>query len=215
MYIPDAFRIDDLPSLHEAMDASRLSNLITATAAGPVATPLPLFLVRHEGPYGTLYGHLARANPHWKQPAVGDAMAIFMGPDAYISPSWYAAKREHGKVVPTWNYVTIQAYGSIEFFEDSERLLDVVTKLTDLHEQSREKPWSVDDAPKHFIAAQLRGIVGLRLPIKRIEGKRKMSQNRSAADQAGVAAGLSASARPSEREAAELISDGWGSDFRP
>jgi transcriptional regulator len=215
MYIPEAFRIDDLPSLHDAMDASGLSNLVTATAEGPMATPLPLFLVRDEGPYGTLYGHLARANPHWKLPALGDAMALFMGPEAYISPSWYAAKREHGKVVPTWNYVTIHAYGSIEFFEDAERLLDVVTKLTNLHEQTREKPWSVDDPPKPFIAAQLRGIIGLRLPISRIEGKRKMSQNRSAEDQAGVAAGLSTSARVTDREAAELIAEGWGSNFRP
>ena len=215
MYIPEAFRIDGLPSLHDAMDAARLSNLVTATAEGPIATPLPLFLVRDEGPCGTLYGHLARANPHWRQPALGDAMAVFMGPDAYISPSWYATKREHGKVVPTWNYVTIHAYGTIEFFQDAERLLDVVTRLTNLHEQPRGEPWTVDDAPKPFIAAQLRGIVGLRLPIKRIEGKRKMSQNRSSADRAGVAAGLSTSENVGERKAAELISDGWDSNFRP
>jgi transcriptional regulator len=215
MYIPDAFRIDDTPSLHDAMDAYRLCNFITATEEGPVATPLPLFLVRDEGPYGTLYGHLARANPQWKRTIMGDTMALFMGPDAYISPSWYASKREHGKVVPTWNYVTIHAYGTVEFFEDAERLLDVVTRLTNLHEQPRAEPWAVTDAPQPFIAAQLRGIVGFRLPIKRIEGKRKMSQNRSTNDQAGVAAGLAASDHRNERAAADLMSDGWGSNFRP
>jgi transcriptional regulator len=215
MYIPEAFRINDLPALHDAMAASRLSNLITATEEGPLATPLPLFLVRDEGPNGTLYGHLARANPQWKHPPIGDAMALFMGPDAYISPSCYATKREHGKVVPTWNYVTIHAYGTIEFFEDTEKLRDVVTRLTNLYEQPRAEPWAVTDAPAPFIAAQLRGIIGLRLPIKRLEGKRKLSQNRSAADQAGVAAALAASDRPTERATAELMTDGWGSNFRP
>jgi transcriptional regulator len=215
MYIPDAFRIADIPALHDAMDASRLCNFITATEDGPVATPLPLFLVRDEGPYGTLYGHLARANPQWKRAITGDAMALFMGPDAYISPSWYATKREHGKVVPTWNYVTIHAYCDVAFFEDTERLLDVVTRLTNLHEQPRAEPWAVDDAPKPFIAAQLRGIIGMRLPIKRIEGKRKLSQNRSVADQTGVAAGLATSEHAQERAAADLMTDGWGSNFRP
>jgi transcriptional regulator len=132
-------------------------------------------------------------------------MALFMGPDAYVSPSWYAAKREHGKVVPTWNYVAVHAYGPVEFFEDPERLLEVVTRLTELHERPRAEPWAVSDAPAPFVRAQLKAIVGLRLPIARIEGKRKMSQNRSAADRAGVAAGLAASERASERAAAALI----------
>ena len=215
MYIPEAFRFDDLPALHDAMAASRLSNLVVATAEGPLATPLPLLLVHDEGPYGTLYGHLARANPHWKHPAIGDSMALFMGPDAYISPSWYATKREHGKVVPTWNYVTIHAYGTVEFFEDTEKLRDIVTRLTNLYEKPREEPWAVTDAPAPFVDAQLRGIIGLRLPIKRLEGKRKLSQNRGAADQAGVAAALAASDRPTERAAAELMTDGWSSNFRP
>jgi transcriptional regulator len=128
-----------------------------------------------------------------------------MGPDAYVSPAWYAAKREHGKVVPTWNYVAVHAYGPAEFFEDANRLLGVVTRLTDLHERPRAEPWAVADAPEGFVRAQLRGIVGLRMPIARLEGKRKMSQNRSAADRAGVAAGLAASDRASERAAAKLI----------
>lgn len=207
MYSPPAFRVDDLPSLHAAIRAARLANLVTATADGLLATPLPLFLDPHEGPHGTLYGHLARANPQWKAPALGEAMAVFMGPDAYVTPSWYASKREHGKVVPTWNYVTVHAYGPVEFFDDPDRLLDVVTRLTDRHEQPRAEPWAVTDAPEAFVRSQLRAIVGLRLPVTRIEGKRKMSQNRSEADRRGVAAGLAKSEFPSERAVAALIPD--------
>lgn len=205
MYVPPAFREDDLAALHGAMRDARLANLVTATAEGLIATPLPLFLAPEEGPYGTLYGHLARANPQWELPPTGEAMALFMGPDAYVSPSWYPSKREHQKVVPTWNYVAVHAYGPAKFFEDAGRLLDVVTRLTDLHERPRAEPWAVTDAPETFIRAQLKGIVGLRLPITRIEGKRKMSQNRSAADRAGVAAGLAASDRASDRAVAALI----------
>jgi transcriptional regulator len=205
MYIPAAFREDDLPALHEAMREARLVNLVTATVEGLVATPLPLFLAPEEGPYGTLYGHLARANPHWKLPALGETMALFSGPDAYVSPSWYPSKAEHGKVVPTWNYLAIHAYGPTEFFEDADALLALVTRLTDLHEGARARPWAVSDAPDAFVRAQLRGIVGLRMPITRLEGKRKMSQNRSAEDRAGVAAGLAASERGTDREVAALI----------
>jgi transcriptional regulator len=205
MYVPPAFRDDDLVSLRATMRAARLSNLVTATAEGLIATPLPLFLDEAEGFYGVLYGHVARANPQWKSAPAGDAMAIFMGPDAYVTPSWYASKREHGKVVPTWNYVAVHAYGPVEFFEDADRLLDVVTRLTNLHEQPHAVPWTVADAPEPFIRAQLRGIVGVRLPITRLEGKRKMSQNRSAEDRAGVAAGLAESERPTERAVAALI----------
>jgi transcriptional regulator len=208
MYVPPAYREDDLAALHVTMREARLANLVTATDEGLVATPLPLFLAPEEGPYGTLYGHLARANPQWRLPPTGDAMALFMGPDAYVTPSWYAAKLEHGKVVPTWNYVAVHAYGPAEFFEDPDRLLEVVTRLTNLHEQSRAKPWAVTDAPASFIRAQLRGIVGLRLPITRIEGKRKMSQNRPEADRAGVIAGLSESDKPADRHVATLIPGG-------
>ncbi|MET0482220.1 MAG: FMN-binding negative transcriptional regulator, partial [Aestuariivirgaceae bacterium] len=199
MYVPPAFREDDLAVLHALMRDTRLANLVTATGEGLVAIPLPLFLVPEEGSNGTLYGHVARANPQWRLQPLSDAMALFTGKDAYVSPSWYASKAEHGKVVPTWNYIAVHAYGPIEFFEDANRLLDVVTRLTNLHEGGRAPAWTVDDAPEAFIRAQLRGIVGLRIPITRLEGKRKMSQNRSAADRAGVAAGLAASDRASDR----------------
>ncbi|MFC7735792.1 FMN-binding negative transcriptional regulator [Roseomonas sp. GCM10028921] len=205
MYVPPAFREEDLSALHAVMREARLSTLVTATGEGLVATPLPLFLIPEEGPCGTLYGHLARANPQGKLAPLGEAMALFMGPDAYVTPSWYASKREHGKVVPTWNYVAVHAYGPAEFFDDADRLLDVVTRLTRLHEEARPEPWAVTDAPAAFIRAQLRGVVGLRMAISRIEGKRKMSQNRNAEDRAGVAAGLAASDRVSDRAAAALI----------
>jgi len=216
MYVPPAFREHDLAVLHAMMRDVRLANLVTATAEGLVATPLPLFLVPQEGAYGTLYGHVARANPQWRLAPSGDAMALFTGKDAYVTPSWYASKAEHGKVVPTWNYIAVHAYGPVEFFEDPDRLLDVVTRLTNLHEEERPRAWGVDDAPEAFIRAQLRGIVGLRLPIARIDGKRKMSQNRSAEDRAGVAAGLAASDRASDRELAEEMRQSWsGSGQQP
>jgi transcriptional regulator len=205
MYVPPAFRDDDLASLRATIRSARLSTLITATPEGLIATPLPLFLNDAEGPYGVLYGHLARANPHWRATPRGEAMAIFMGPDAYVTPSWYETKRETGKVVPTWNYVAVHAYGRVEFFEDSDRLLEVVTRLTNLHEQPRAEPWAVSDAPEPFISSQVRAIIGVRLPISRLDGKRKLSQNRSAQDRAGVAAGLSKSERSTDRVVAKLI----------
>lgn len=205
MYAPPAFRVDDLAVMHATITETRLSNFVTGTAEGLIATPLPLFLAANEGPYGTLYGHMARANPQWRLSPLGEAMALFMGPDAYVTPNWYASKQGHQKVVPTWNYVAVHAYGEAEFFDDAQRLLDVVTRLTNLHERESKKPWAVSDAPEAFIATQLRGIVGLRMPITRIEGKRKMSQNRSAEDRAGVAAGLAASERPSDRAVSKLI----------
>ncbi|TGQ87113.1 FMN-binding negative transcriptional regulator [Mesorhizobium sp. M8A.F.Ca.ET.208.01.1.1] len=206
MYTPPAFRDDDKDSLMATIRAARLANLVTATADGPLATPLPLFLDETEGEHGVIHGHLARANPQWRIPAIGDGLAIFMGPDAYVTPSWYATKQETGKVVPTWNYAAVHAYGPVEFFDDADRLLEVVTRLTNLHEGARDAPrWAVSDAPPDFIQSQLRGIVGLRMPVVRLEGKRKMSQNRNAADRAGVAAGLAASERPSDREVSTLI----------
>jgi transcriptional regulator len=205
MYLPPVFREDDHQILHEVMRGARLSSLVTATADGLVATPLPLFLDEAEGEQGVLYGHVARANPQWQMPPLGEALAIFMGPDAYVTPSWYASKAEHGKVVPTWNYSAVHAYGPIEFFDDEQRLFAVVTRLTELHEKPRAKPWAVGDAPEPYIKSQLRGIVGLRLPIARLEGKRKLSQNRNAADRAGVAQGLAESDHATERLVASQI----------
>lgn len=205
MYTPPAFRDDDKENLTATIRAARLAILVTATTEGPLATPLPLLLDENEGEHGVIYGHVAKANPQWRVPPLGDGLAMFMGPDAYVTPAWYQAKQETGKVVPTWNYIAVHAHGPIEFFEDADRLLEVVTRLTNLHEGERILPWAVSDAPADFIQSQLKGIVGLRMPIAKLEGKRKMSQNRSAADRAGVVSGLSSSDRPSDREVAPLI----------
>ena len=205
MYTPPAFRDDDRIGMLATMRAARLANFATATAEGPLVTPLPLVIDEDEGEHGVIYGHLAKANPQWHVPLLGEGLAIFMGPDAYVTPAWYATKAETGKVVPTWNYLTVQAQGPVEFFHDATRLLDVVTRLTELHERARAPAWQVSDAPADFIASQLRGIVGIRMTITRIEGKRKMSQNRTGADRAGVRAGLATSDRVSDQGAAPLI----------
>src|SRR5262249_6098331 len=157
--------------LHRAMREARSATLVTATEEGLIGTPLPVLLNASEGRNGTLYAHVARANPQWRLAPSGEAMAIFAGPQAYVTPSWYATKQETHKVVPTWNYVAIHAYGPVEFFDDADRLRDVVTRLTELHEQSRTDRWAVTDAPADFITAQLKGIVGLRMPITRLDGK--------------------------------------------
>ncbi|WGD51398.1 FMN-binding negative transcriptional regulator [Bradyrhizobium sp. CB1650] len=205
MYVPPAFRDDNIENIRATISFARLANLITATAEGPLATPLPLFLDAMEGEQGVLYGHLAKANPQWRSAPIGEALAIFMGPEAYVTPSWYATKQETEKVVPTWNYIAVHAYGPVEFFEDTQRLLDVVTRLTNIHEGLRAAPWSVSDAPADFIAAQLRGIVGIRIPVTRFESKRKMSQNRPLADRIGVVAGLAASEKPRDQEVGLLV----------
>jgi transcriptional regulator len=208
MYIPPAFRLEDIAAIHRAMRQARSATLVTATEEGLIGTLLPMLLEESEGQNGTLYAHVARANTQWKQVPTCEGMAIFAGPQAYVTPSWYATKQETHKVVPTWNYVAIHAYGPVEFFDDADRLLDVVARLTNLHEQERPERWAVTDAPADFIKAQLRGIVGLRMPITRLDGKRKMSQNRNAADRAGVIEGLSRSDRAEDRLVASLIPNG-------
>jgi len=205
MYNPPAFQVNDLAKLHGMMRECRTANFVTATVDGPMVTLLPMFLDENEGEYGTLYGHLARANTQWKAPVLGQGLAVFTGPEAYITPSWYATKAEHGKVVPTWNYTAVHVAGPVEFFEEPERLLDVVNRLTGLHEKDRSHPWAVSDAPEAYIIGQLRGIVGLRMPIQRIEGKCKMSQNRSMADRIGVRDELAESVNPEDRIVASMI----------
>ena len=192
MYVPPAFAETRIDVLQGAMRRTGLANLVTVGTAGLLASPLPMMLDAAAGPYGTLYGHLARANPQWQDTPTADGLAIFMGPDAYVSPGWYATKRETGKVVPTWNYITVHAAGPVSFFEDVDELLDVVTRLTDRHEEGRAAPWAVSDAPAPFVAGQLKGIVGFRMPIRTLQGKWKLSQNRPPADRAGVAAGMAA-----------------------
>jgi transcriptional regulator len=194
LYTPPLFREYRVDVLHDAIRRARLATLVTLTPDGLIASHVPMLIDPEPAPYGTLLGHLARPNPQARG-AIGEALAIFLGPDAYITPSWYATKRATGKVVPTWNYVAIHAYGTAEFFQDRERLRDVVTRLTEREEGSRPAPWAVTDAPADFIDGMLNGIVGFALPIARLEGKWKMSQNRPAEDRAGVIEGLEAEQR--------------------
>lgn len=208
MYIPSAFRQDDLAELHRQIRASRLATLVSQSAEGLQASHLPLLLEPEEGEFGTLYGHIARGNPHWRALAAdGEALVIFNGPDAYVTPAWYPAKAEHGKVVPTWNYIAVHAYGRAEIFEDAERLLQVVSRLSDRHEAGRPAPWSVADAPREYIDTMLRAIVGFALPIRHLKGKWKLGQNRSAADFQGVREGLAASPDTRDRELAARMND--------
>ena len=209
MYTPRAFALDDLPEIQQLIQHTRLAQLVTVGENGLQASHLPLLLNPDEGPNGTLYGHLARANPQWRELQNGsEALVIFAGADAYISPAFYPAKAEHGKVVPTWNYIAVHAYGTPAVFSDAERLLKVVTALTDRHESARAQPWRVSDAPADYIDGMLKAIVGFALPIERLVGKRKLSQNRSAADMAGVRDGLAASADVRDQTLARFIPQG-------
>ncbi|UTH36622.1 FMN-binding negative transcriptional regulator [Pseudomonas sp. KHPS1] len=203
MYCPAAFRQDDLPTLHAQIHASGLAIVTSSGAQGLQASHLPLLLEPGEGEFGTLYGHFARANGHWRDLAAGaEALVVFSGADAYVHPGWYAAKAEHGKVVPTWNYIAVHAWGQAEVFDEPERLLELVSRLSERHEQGRPQPWAVSDAPRDYIDSMLRAIVGFALPIRRLEGKWKLSQNRSSNDQAGVRTGLATSNNPRDHELA-------------
>ncbi len=186
MYVPAHFAPDD-DAVRDLLRRHGAADLVTVTPGGPVATLLP-FVYDEEA--GSLRGHLARNNEQWRLPVAGEGMVIVRGPDAYVSPSWYPAKAEHGRVVPTWNYVTAHVYGQVVFHDDPGWVGRVVRDLTGKHEAGRERPWAVDDAPDGFIAGQLRAVVGVEVTITRIEAKWKLSQNRSPADVDGVVAGL-------------------------
>lgn len=189
MYVPAHFAVDD-QSISELLAGHGAVDLVTSTTHGLVATLLPFVYDPTVGRSGALLGHLARNNPQWQDEVLGEALAIVRGPDAYVTPSWYASKAEHGRVVPTWNYVTAHVYGQLVVHDDPAWLDTQVRRLTDRHESSRSPGWGVDDAPPRFVAGQLRAIVGVELVISRIEAKAKLSQNRPAADVDGVIGGL-------------------------
>ncbi len=205
MYLPRHFRQDDEAGVHRLVADHPLADLVCWTGRDLVASALPLMLDPARGERGILLGHLARANDQWRHlhPDV-EALAIFRGPDAYISPSWYAAKAEDGRVVPTWNYASVHVRGPVLVHHDDGWKLDLVTRLTTTHEAGRPAPWSVDDAPADFVARQLGAIVGIELRITSIEAKWKLSQNRPAADVDGVVSGL-ASGGDRERATARLM----------
>jgi len=208
MYLPAAFHDQDIARLQQQMQACRLAIVVTHGDSGLQASHVPLLLDRAAGPFGTLRGHLARANPQWQDLANGsEALVIFSGADAYVSPNFYPSKAEHGKAVPTWNFLAVHATGTAEVFSDAERLRALVSQLTDRHEAGQAKPWAVNDAPADYLQSMLKAIVGFELPISRLEGKRKLSQNRSAEDIAGVRQGLAASIDPLDNAVAQLMSE--------
>ena len=189
MYVP-AHSAADEQAVRELLTRHGAADLVTATPAGLLATLLPFVHEPGVGEHGALHGHLARNDPQWREPVPGEALVLVRGPDAYVSPSWYASKAEHGRVVPTWNHVTANVHGRLVVHDDPDRVGDLVRRLTDRHEAGTDRPWSVDDAPAPFVAGQLRAIVGVELVITRVEAEAKLSQNRSPAD--GVVAGLTA-----------------------
>jgi transcriptional regulator len=191
VYVPAHFA-PDAATVRELLSRPQAADLVTLTEDGMVATFLPFVFDADAGEHGVLRGHLARNNDQWSRPAVGEALVIVHGPDAYVTPNWYASKAEHGRVVPTWNYVTAHVYGQLRVHDDPAWLDGLVRELTHLHEAGEAAPWAVDDAPAAFVAGQLRAIVGVELVISRIEAKVKMSQNRPSADVDGVVAGLDA-----------------------
>lgn len=190
MYIPASFRENRLDVMHDFMRAHPFGLLVSSGAGGLQATPLP-FLLEADGGNGMLRAHLARANPHWQALAsVDECLVVFQGEQGYVTPSWYASKAATGKVVPTWNYAVVHAWGRPAVVEDAAWLRRQIEALTRGQEGRRTQAWAVDDAPADYLAAQMQAIVGIEIPIARIEGKWKMSQNRDAADRRGVIAGL-------------------------
>ncbi|MFO1150798.1 MAG: FMN-binding negative transcriptional regulator [Alsobacter sp.] len=207
MYEPPAFREPDDARQHALIRAFPLGLLVTGGAEGPVANPIP-FLLDVEPATGRtmLRGHLARANAQWKDCVGGvRALVVFQGPEHYVRPGWYETKRETGKVVPTWNYAMVQASGVATAIEDPAWLHRQVRALTGLMEGERPQPWAVDDAPADFVAAQVKGIVGIEVAVDRLAGKWKASQNRNEADRAGVVAGLAGETAPFARAMAALV----------
>jgi len=207
MYNPRLFRTEDRAVMTEIIRNTRLATLVSNGPGGvPEISHLPLIYDEHDGPNGSLLGHFARANEHWKSIAeAGKAIAIFAGPDAYVSPNWYPSKREHHRHVPTWNYEAVHATCTVEVFDDSARLREAVTRLTNRHEGHRAEPWTVDQAPEDYLASQFRAIVGILLRIEQLDGKRKLSQNRAPEDRAGVREALARSDDPMDRAVASRM----------
>jgi transcriptional regulator len=208
MYIPRHNLEKRVSVMHALMVAQPLGTLVTLGASGLLASHIPLVLEDDGSPFGVLRGHISRANPQWRDfvPTV-DALAMFAGQQHYISPNWYPGTKEHGREVPTWNYVVVHASGPLKVIEDQQWLLTNVQKLTNLHEAGSPLPWKVSDAPEDFIQSQLKGIVGLELPIQRLEGKWKVSQNRTERERKGVIDGLAKLNTPESRAMKALVEE--------
>ena len=189
MYVPPPFAIEDRATMLDIVATHPLATLATNGPEGPVATQLPLMIVAGEDGRDEIIGHFARANSQWREADGAHALAVFRGADGYVTPDWYATKRETGKVVPTWNYVTVQARGRIEIVEEPEAARAIVARLTDTMERPRAALWDMTDAPAPYIAAMMRGLVTFRMPVDTLTGQAKLSQNKGEADRVGVRAG--------------------------
>lgn len=197
MYQPPHFRVEDRADMVALVRANPLGMLISGGAAGLQANPIPFLLQERDDGTLVLRAHLARPNPQWRAlQDAPEALVVFQGASHYITPDWYASKREHGKVVPTWNYMIVQARGQAIVHDDPAFIRDQIEALTNQEEQGRAAPWAVSDAPEPFVMAQMRGIVGIEVPVAEMTGKYKLSQNRAAADHDGVVQGLAAEADP-------------------
>lgn len=206
MYAPSHFNESRTEVLHEFLARHPLALLVATSANGLQANHVPLMLEPGNGGHGTLKGHIARGNSMWKDvPAGAEVLAVFQGPSQYISPNWYPSKREHGRVVPTWNYAVVHVHGRITWIQDKAWLRTLVETLTDRHESGQAAPWRVSDAPDEYIQQMLGAIVGFEIAITRMTGKWKLSQNRTPAERAGVMAALSAQPDDASREMASLI----------
>ena len=206
MYLPRHFREERLDIIAGVIRDHPLATLVSLADDALLATHLPMLWDPEPAPFGTLTGHVARPNPHARATASHvDALAIFTGPQAYVSPSWYPSKREHGKVVPTWNYVVVHAHGPLRTIDDAAWVRAFVTRLTRIHERDQADPWRIGDAPAPFIERMLAGIVGVEMPVRRFEGKWKLSQNRTEADVAGTIEGLDARADPAATAVADAM----------
>ncbi len=191
MYLPEAFHETRIEVMHDLMRSHRLAMLITGGEGGLNASPVPFLIYDAEGEFGTLRAHVARANPHWRELGdMAECLVVFQGEQGYITPSWYPTKEATHKVVPTWNYVTVHAWGKPHIVEDGLWLRRLLEDLTQVQESQRVQPWNINDAPSDFIDTQMKAIIGIEIPVGRVEGKWKMSQNRPAVDQAGVVEGL-------------------------
>ena len=206
MYIPHHFKETRLEVLHQLIKQVPFCSLISQSERGLVANHLPLLLDTTTPPFGVLRGHVARANPVWKDFSDSvESLVIFQGPDSYISPSWYPGKSEHGKVVPTWNYIAVHVTGIPQIMDDRTWILNHICELSDTHEAFQEVPWKVSDAPKEFIDQMMLAIVGIEIPITSITGKWKASQNRSKEDQRGVITALKSQSGDDDLEMADII----------
>jgi transcriptional regulator len=206
LYVPPAFHQTDLAQIRADITAIGFATLITAGAQEPIISHVPLILRDDGSEFGVLIGHLARGNPQWNSSDLTKpAVAVFMGPHAYVSPSWYPSKLDNPRVVPTWNYAVVHVRGMLEVFEDSDQLLSDLTLLTEKHEQRVGSHWKTSDAPMDFMIRQTRGIVGIRLKIQALDAKSKLSQNRAAADAFNVQATLEKSEVSSDRDVAAAM----------